>query len=126
MISIRRATADDARAIAGGTLPADWCIGAPVGWAAERDGEVIALGAVTWDRYGRAWGWFSGSGAVPAITMHRKAREMLAMLREAGEPTLYAICNTAIPGADTWLRRLGFVEAPDMHSEAGPVWQCNL
>ena len=126
MMTIRRATPEDVHVMAGGDMRPEWCIGAPVGFAADRDGELAALGTVTWDRYGRAWGWFNRRGAVSAFVMHRTAIEMLRLLREVEEPALYAICNPAIAGSDKWLRRLGFALDATLQHELGPIYRCDL
>lgn len=88
-----------------------------LGFAAERDGEVVGYGLVVWDHEGRAWGAFDRFGDVPRFLMHRLARRVIAALREAGEPAIYAICDTRIPRAEEWLRRLGFTPTPDRVGE---------
>lgn len=125
-LRVRRVTAEDVRALLGSDIHPEFCIGEPAGFAAERDGELVAIGTVTWDRWGRAWGWLNRPGAIPAVTMHRRARAMLSLLREVEEPALYVICNHAIPGADTWLRRLGFVEDETLKHPLGAVYRCDL
>lgn len=107
-------------------LPEEWRIGPPVGFAAERDGELVAIGTVTWDRWGRCWAWYNSREQLPAITMHRRAREMMGWLREAGEPALYAICHPGIPGSVKWLERLGFVLDVNLTHPKGPVYRCDL
>jgi hypothetical protein len=107
--TIRSATAADFRRFSGFDVPAEYCIdGKAIGYAAERDGIIVALGLVTWDNFGRAWGWFNKTECLPAVTMHRRALAMLAILREVGEPAIHAFCSASIPGAETWLDRLGF------------------
>lgn len=124
--SARIATADDFLRYAGRMPPAEWCIAESVGYAAERNGELVALGIVTWDHFGRAWGWFDTREALPALMLHRKAKAMLAVLRAVGEPVIYAGCDYTIAGAEKWLRRLGFIHDPEMSSEERSVWRCNL
>lgn len=124
---VRRVVMDDIRTLNGGEgIDPAYCIGEPVGYAAERDGELLATGSVTWDRYGRAWGWFNRRGRVAPSTMHRCALEMLGMLRRVGEPEIYMICNLAIPGAEKWVKRLGFVRDERLPHPWGPVYRCDL
>lgn len=127
-LRVRVVRAEDIRAVLGCDIDPVYCIPEckPVGYAAERDGAVVAIGVVTWDTEGRAWGWFNTRERLPAVVMHRRARAMLALLREAGEPALYAICNGAIPGAETWLRRLGFVVDEALTHPWGPVYRWDL
>lgn len=122
---LRRATRGDLAAYGAG-LPEGWCAeGWMLGYALEQDDQVAAYGIVTQDRYGRLWGWFSRRAAVSPFMMHRKARELLAIVRDAGEPAVWAICHPTIPGAATWLERLGFVLTGDA-IEQGQIWRCDL
>jgi hypothetical protein len=107
-------------------LPPEWCVVDPVGCAAERDGSVIAIGAVTWDKWGRCWAWYNSREQLPAVTMHRLAKAALNYLRKEGEPTVYAIANANVPGAARWLERLGFVRDETLAHELGPVYRCPL
>jgi hypothetical protein len=125
MISIRLVTLADADAL-DARLPEEWCVVDPVGYAAERDGKVVAIGAVTWDRWKRCWGWYNCREKLPAITMHRYAKEALHFLSKQGEPAMYAICNAGVPGAAKWLERLGFVRDETLTHELGPVYRCDL
>jgi hypothetical protein len=126
-LSLRPASAEDLRRYAGCDLPADWAIdGWAIGYAAERAGEIVALGLVTRDIYLRAWAWFNSRERLPALMMHRKAKAMLAILREVGEPVIYAGCDYSIPGAEKWLQRLGFVPDTDLSTPERSVWRCNL
>lgn len=125
MISIRRVTLDDVLAL-DALLPQEWRVGEPVGYAAERDGALVAIGTVTWDRWGRAWGWYNSREQLPAITMHRCAIEMLRMMREVRAPALYAICGLQFAGSVKWLDRLGFVPDETLTHELGPVYRCDL
>jgi hypothetical protein len=124
----RLATADDLRAWVGRMPPVEWCIAENiVGYTAERASEIVGLGFVTWDEYGRAWGWLEKREALPTLMMHRKAKAMLALLRDVGEPALYAFCSQTIPGSEKWLRRLGFVPAPELTTDPDhPVHKCSL
>lgn len=122
---VRSVTREDLQAL-DAELPEEWNIGKPAGYAAERNGELVATGQVTWDRYGHVWGWFNNCERVPAIIMHRCALEMLRLLRECEEARLYMICDLDAPGAEKWVRRLGFVPDDTMKHPLGPVFRCDL
>lgn len=107
----------------GHAIPPEWNIAKVVGHAAECDGDLVAVGCVTWDRYGRCWGWFSWRERLSPFLIHRKAVAMLDLLRDCGEPAVHAICNRAIPGAEMWLRRLGFERDPALDMDMGPGWR---
>lgn len=124
-LRLRRVSVDDLLEL-DAVLPPEWRIREPAGWVAERNGRVVAAGTVSWDEWGRAWGWFNRREPVPAVTMHRRAIEMLRLLREVGEPALYAICHVETPGAEKWLKRLGFVPDATLTHELGPVYRCDL
>lgn len=129
---IRRVTMDDVRKLNGSGIDPAYCIGEPVGYAAERNGHLLAAGSITWDRYGAAWAWLDVKKAmparrlIPAATLHRCALEMLAMLQAVGEPELFMICNLAIPGAEKWILRLGFKRDETLTHPLGPVYKCAL
>lgn len=106
MTSVRLASADDVRAFAGRDTP-EWVV-EMVAYAAEQDGQLIALGTVFWDAAGRVWVAFDKRGDISAFTMHRLALRTLKHLRDIGTDVIHAECDECIPGADKWLRRLGF------------------
>lgn len=123
----RLATADDFRRYAGQDLPPEWCIeGRVIGYVAEDGGEVIAIGIVTWDEFGRAWGWFHSRQRIAAVTMHRLAKRTMAVLRAVDEPALHAGCDYRIPGSEKWLKRLGFAHAPELSCAERQVFRCDL
>jgi hypothetical protein len=125
-VSLRAATPDDLRSYIGSDPHPAWSVES-FGILAERDGAIIALGIVTWDRYGRAWGWFSRREAVSAIAVHRLIIEAFGHLRKLGEPALYVLCDTSIPTAERWLRLLGFRRIPELIVDGEhPVWVCDL
>ena len=125
-LRLRPARPDDIRAMIGADIDPEYCAMAPVGYTAERDGEIVAVATITWDKNGVAWGWLNRIGYVPAITMHRSALRMLRDLREVGEPALYVICNLAVPGAEKWLLRLGFARDETLSHPWGPIYKCDL
>lgn len=122
---VRRVTADDLRTL-DAVLPQELNIGDPIGYAVERDGDLLGAGSVSWDSEGRAWGWLNRCGCVPAVTLHRCALEMLRMLRDVEEPALYMICDASNPAAVRWARRLGFVPDDTLTHPFGPVMRCDL
>ncbi len=104
-----------------------WCIeGKIIGHVAERGGELVAVGLVSWDQYGRAWGWYSVRERVPEIIIFRQARAMLALLRSVKEPALYVFSDPRVPQAEKWLRRLGFRPAPGIVEPKVEAWKCDL
>lgn len=124
-LHIRLATAEDIRSYAGRELPADYCICSALGYAAERDGRVVAISLVTWDSYARAWVWFDTTEPLSPIVMHRRALKTIKVLREVGEPLLLAFCSRRIADAEKWLKRLGFHPAPELTTDPNhPVWRC--
>lgn len=122
--SLRLATADDFALYAGRPIP-DWCL-EWVGYAAERDGDVIALGIVCWDKFGRVWCWFNRRRKLSPFLMHRLARRTIGHLQEMGVERLHAFCDERIENSDKWLRRLGFRPGPVVPPERRPVWICDL
>ena len=124
MISVRLATPDDLSAFAR-REPPDWCI-EWLGYVAERDGRLLALGSVFWDKWGRVWGAFDKKERVSPFLMHRLARVTITRLREIGIKQLYAECDLRVPNAAKWLRRLGFRPAPIVPPDPRQVWICTL
>lgn len=92
---------------------------APGIWLGMIDGDR-AFGSVVWDDKGRAWGFVDVRGPVSAVTLHRGAKRLLAALAQAGEREVRVFCDTTTPGAERWLRRLGF--APAETHEGREVW----
>ncbi len=123
---VRPVTAEDIRTLIGGDIDPEYSTLSPVGYAAERDGALVAAGSVTWDRAGRAWGWLNCCEPVPPRILHCCALEMLAMLRGVGEPAVSMIVNQSVHGAERWARRLGFVPDAAMTHPWGPVFRCTL
>lgn len=123
-VAVRPASPADIRAYGGRDLPPE-CV-ETVAYLAERGGVVVALGGISWDKWGRVWGWYDSRERVSAFTMHRLARRMIGHLRGIGVGTLHAYCDDGVPSADRWLRRLGFRPAPIVPGAAEPVWTCSL
>ena len=116
-LSLRNATAADYRALTGRDPPECW-----FGFAGVEEGAVVALGGVTWRwdaRRMRALCWcsFDARVRVPAVTMHRLALKTLRFLAGDGEPAAFAFCDHRIPGAEKWLRRLGFAPDAEMSTD---------
>ena len=125
---VRQVTPHDIRAVLGSDLKPEYCHPdtKPCGYAAEKDGELRAIGVVSWDIHGRAWAWINRVGHVPAATLHRCATEFLDMMRGVGAPEIRMICNLAIPGSVKWVERLGFEPDEELQSPLGPVYRLNL
>lgn len=126
MITIRRGSIDDVFTLLGKGPPDGWSVCEPAIWVAERDERPVAVGAVTVDCFGRFVVWIDRAHELPAMTLHREVRHAMTRLRDAGADALYANCDPAIPGAESWLRRLGFLPEPTMDSELGSGWKCAL
>lgn len=123
---VRRVTRADIRTFIGIDIATEYCVGEPVGYAACRDGRIVAAGSVTWDHWGRVWGWFNRSETLSPVILHRRAMRMLDLLRMAGEPAIYAMCSPEIPGSEKWLHRLGFVIDETLTHPWGPIYRCDL
>ncbi len=115
----RLATPNDFIRFYGHAPPDEW-----FGVTAERDGVLLGMGSVVWDRWGRPWLLFNrGVPDVPAIAMHRLARWVMRDLRQTfREEEVFAFCDEKIAGAEKWLRRLGFEPVPEM-SEVEMIWK---
>lgn len=127
---IRNARADDYVAVTKRQPPEIW-----FGMVAECDRKRVAVGKVEWawvqvgeEARLMCWASFDRLGEVAAVVVHRRVRQVFKMLREDGEKAVYCYCNTALPTAERWLRRLGFVPMPEItpHPEYGAVWCCDL
>jgi hypothetical protein len=122
-VRTRPASADDFRNLFGRDPPPVWLGLAAVDESGGPGGEIVGLGIVFWDEWGRAWGSYSAKRALPPVTMHRAARRVLAALEGAGEPALHVFCSRAIAGSEAWLRHLGFRPAPELDVDPDfPVW----
>jgi hypothetical protein len=101
-LRVRLVEPGDYEAYSGRGPAQGWCLGGKiVGHVAERGGQIVAIGVITWDWAGRAWAWYESRERLPAIILHRKAKAMLALLRKVGEPSLYVFRNPSEPGAAT-------------------------
>lgn len=123
-IRLRLATDDDIRRFARQDRP-EWVV-EWVAYAAEQDGEVVALGMILWDSHGLTWVMYNSRIKLSPFLMHRLAKKTLGHLREIGVTDLYTFCDDAIPGADKWLARLGFRPSFEFPSDAPPVLTCKL
>lgn len=122
--SVRLAVADDLHRYARRDLP-EWCI-EWAGYVAEQNDEIVAIGLLCWDKWGRVWAWYDCRVRLPAFTMHRLAKRTIGHLREIGVPALHAYRDEAVPNSELWLRRLGFRLAPPLPFSPLPVWVCRL
>lgn len=139
-LSLRPASEDDFYAWAGRLPDPQWhrCW---EGVMVERDGRPVAIGVISLDFYGRLWAWSDFREKLPAVTIHRNVLDLLHEIKKRGVNFVHCYRNEDAPGSEKWLRRLGFVPAPDM-SEAPPeienampdignpahklVWKCTL
>lgn len=93
----------------------------------EKDGEVTAFGSVVWEEWGHAIVFYHCREKLSRFTMQRAAKRVIGILRSVGEPAVYSVPDKAIPGAETWLERLGFRPTgyvPPGYSDE--VWRLDL
>lgn len=97
------------------------------GVLAERDGKPIAIAIISRDPYGRIWAWTELREPLPPAFLHRSALECMDEMRRRGITIIHCYRNEELPGSEKWLRRLGFVPAPEV---GGPydklAWRCAL
>lgn len=104
MVRLRPATDEDWMAVSGVEPPAEW-----FGLASGGPHLVEGLGAVF---RGTDGGWWLTFYRCPGVgrrlrTAHEGARQLLA-LADARGLSVRALPDPSKPGAETWLRRLGF------------------
>lgn len=115
-MALRAANDADWRTFWGLEPPPHW-----IGFTCEVAGRLEGFGGVYEADDGRWWVTFKRlPGVTRNVTAHRAARMTLECVKAAGV-TVHALAETDIPGAEFWLRRLGFVETDEM---IGPntVW----
>lgn len=113
------ASADDFRRFFGREPPEIW-----FGLMAIEGEEIVGMGIVRHDEYGRAWGSLTLRKRLLPLLMHRTALRVLAALSEAEEPCILTFCDTAIAGAEKWLQRLGFLPVPELTVDPNyPTWR---
>lgn len=117
MITVRKATDEDFRAVYGREPPAIW-----TGLVVERGGAIIASGEVLWNEWGKAEGYIHKLADVPPVTVQRATLRVLQALRAVGEPDIHVGCDMGVPNAARWLERLGF--APTEHDPH--IWRKEL
>ncbi len=114
----RLATAADFERFYGKQPPDEW-----FGVTAERDGVLLGMGSVVWDKWGRAWLFFNRGQGASALAMHRLALWVMRDLQTTfRETTVFAFCDETIAGADKWLQRLGFKPAPEIEAPV-MIWK---
>lgn len=119
---IRPATAADFQNFFAKPPPPIW-----LGMLYERDGMAVAIGTVVWEEWGHAICFYHCKEAISKFTMHRVARRVIEVLRKVGEPAVFSVPDRNIPGATTWLQRLGF--RPSGYTPPGydeEVWRLDL
>jgi hypothetical protein len=103
---LRTATGEDWAAITGLPVPGYW-----IGLVYEERGTVLGLGGL-FEGTDRRWWATVTSQAVRPVALWKAARQVLETAGAAGVP-VYAMTDYSIPGADAFLRRLGFVETDE-------------
>jgi hypothetical protein len=116
MLKVELATPATFRAWCGREMPDSY-----VGYIGKRDGVPVAMGGVFWDDDGFCIAAYDSRGRISAFVMHRIALRLLKVLRDIGETAVWADCDRNIPGAEKWLRRLGFT--PCAGADGEEVWQ---
>lgn len=125
-LSVRPATAADFRAWCGREPDAAWhCQWQGV--LVERDGIPVAIGVMSLDPWNRVWLWTDMREPLPPVMLHRTVLDCLDEMLRRGITIVHCYRNEEISGSERWLRRLGFVPAPEV---GGPfdkmVWKCTL
>lgn len=117
--SLRLATADDFRTFYGREPPP---VGTWSGYVAERGSQIVGF-AVVRGLGGQCWASVDLMERLPPVLMHRTAVLALADLGRRGVRAINVYCDLAIPGAEHWLRRLGFCPSPELTTDPDyPVW----
>ena len=115
-LALRRATADDWYVFLGLREPRAWA-----GLVAEENGLLAGFGGVCLSKDGRWWAYFRKLPGVRGIvTAQKAAKTILSATAEIGLP-IHAIADPRVEGSAVWLRRLGFVESPEI-LEGERVW----
>lgn len=99
---VRPATAADFLAFFNASPPPIW-----MGLVYEENGPV-AFGTIVWESWGHAIAFFHCRRAISKFTMQRVVKRVFRILRDVGEPAIYGVPDMKIPGAEKWMRRLGF------------------
>jgi len=89
---------------------------------AELDGRIIGIGSIVYQR-GAMHGIrldIKGEARAYRVTMHRAAKQLLAMAEKNGIRALAALRDAGEPNSAKWLKRLGFEHASN--DEAGEIW----
>jgi hypothetical protein len=111
MLLVREGKGKDFRAyVNGGDFPKDWCADEPEGLAVFDDGRLIAIAMVTIDDLGRTWIWFHQKVRLSGMVLHRHAKELVDTLVKNGRK-VHVFVDPNEPGAEKWVRRLGFKPA---------------
>jgi N-acetylglutamate synthase-like GNAT family acetyltransferase len=92
-------------------------------WAAERDGELLAIGGLAFQRDGTVTA-FLDLNADPktfAVSLHKAGKHMMSVARELRIKRVVAAAQPDNPAAVPWLRRFGF-EPVEIGGETVYVW----
>lgn len=102
------ATDADFLAFYGQTPPEPW-----LGVCAKEGERIVAFGVIIWADNGNALGFVDKKGPVSRFMLHREARRVLRVLKQVGEPHVSVMCDGRLPGAEYWLRKMGFAPVED-------------
>jgi len=96
----------------------------PIGMTYEVDGEPALVGLVTWHD-GTCWvhAHINDDHYKRAFLLHRRAKAMVKILFDVGEPALFALCDDWVPNAESWLTKLGFTKTTVKVLDRN-VWVC--
>jgi hypothetical protein len=115
-LALRQATADDWYVFLGVREPKAWA-----GLVAVERDVLVGFGGVCFGVDDRWWAYFRKLPGVRAtVTSQKAARLILSTVAEAGLP-IHAQADPRIPGAENWLRHLGFVASEEI-LEGERVW----
>ena len=114
MMLVKATDADIAR-FYGVKLTGEW-----FGWAIKSKQMIVGIGGA-YNYSGNDWVCFVDQKSKVLKPIHlRLARKAVAQLSRIGAERVTAMCDERIKGADTFLKRIGFVEQDE------GVWECQV
>src|SRR5690606_8734137 len=106
---LRPATDADWYVFFGSAAPGEW-----FGLVADAGHMLLGIGGLFLAVDGRWWATVAKAPGVRSrLLMHKAAREVMNVAREAKVP-VHALADPAIPRSAVWLERLGFQETDEM------------